>query len=157
MAIPDSPRLKRSYWRGLVAGIAAYLLSIVILSALYWVIRPFVWAALYGVPYSPPAGPYDPNSGEWLFFQIFGFLSAMAGGAATIRWSSQRRSYAPLATLLAIAIPLILLGLAMGKAPAHTSLWRFGFSLVELPLGLICGAALFYVFEIRGTDAGPRL
>jgi hypothetical protein len=60
------PPRRQSFWRAVAAAAAAYLLMLVALASVYWVLRPFVWAALYGEPYSPPpgSGPYPLIAGS---------------------------------------------------------------------------------------------
>ncbi len=69
-------RLPSGYWSGLGFGLVAFVLAATVLTLLYWGIRPFVWAAIYGVPYISPVGPFPMFSGEWFFVQGIWFLSA---------------------------------------------------------------------------------
>ena len=135
--------VKRSIWRGICAGVLAHYLALLALILSYWVLRPFVWAAVYGVPYSPPSGPYDPNSGEWLFSQAMGIASWSASGYAATKWSPPRSPWA-VATLVVLSLVLT----AIGGLPVGAMLWRTALVLLAAPVGLLSGAAL-YVWLLR--------
>ena len=132
----------RSLWRAVLAGFVAHPLSIVILGAVYWALRPFVWAAIYSEPYRPPPGPYSPNSGEWLFVQGISFCASIVAGVAAAYWSP-RRSKAPIALLIALSC----VGLLFGQFPFETSLFRNALYALHMPLGLVIGTALYWRWQ----------
>lgn len=127
---------KRSVVRGVLAATVSHYGVLFSLFFLFWLLRPFLWVTIYGVPFQPVKGPMDPNSGEWLISQAIGFLSWVAGGYAACRWDKigSNRS--------ALSIGLIFLALmAMGSAPETSELVRKAIFYLEIPLGL--GAGLF--------------
>ncbi len=132
----------RSFWRAVGAGLIAYCASFVALTLLYWLLRPFVWAAIYGEPYSPPPGPYSPNSGEWLYVQGIGFLTSVCAGAAAARWSLPGSLWA-LALFVLVPIAFVI----VGGVPTDTSNLRVAIYALEGPLGVIAGAALYTVLR----------
>jgi hypothetical protein len=137
---------RRGVLFGVAAAVIAFAASLVALTMLHWFLRPFVWAAVYEVPYSPPPGPYSPDSGEWLFVQAIAFLSAASAGFAGAKWAgaSSRR----LIWVLALALFL----LAAFGVP-HTSLVRQVVYMLGMPLGILCGALLFRRGEARISEA----
>ena len=82
-----SPPRKRTFWRAVGAGLIAYCVSFAVLTLLFWLLTPFVWAALYGEPYVSQPGPFSPDSGMWLVVQAIGFLVSVSAGAAAARRS----------------------------------------------------------------------
>lgn len=129
---------KRSFWRGLVAGVTVHYLVLLGLILVLWVVRPFIWATVYGVPYVAPKGPMDPNTNEWLIVQAIYLLSWIVAGAATARWSKPR-SWAPLTLLIIFCAILIF----MEPKPGPTSVLRLTLWFLEVPLGLLCGQLLY--------------
>jgi hypothetical protein len=125
---------KRSVVRGVLAAIVSHYVVLFGLLFLFWLLRPFVWAAIYGVPFQPVKGPMDPNSGEWLVSQAIGFLSWVAGGYAACRWDKLGSNRSVL------AIGLIYLAMmAMGSAPETSDLIRKGIFYLEIPPALGAG------------------
>ena len=105
---------KRSIVRGFLAAIVSHYAVLLGLLFLFWLARPFVWAAIYGIPFHPMKGPIDPNSGEWLVLQAIGFLSWVAGGYAACRWDEMGSNKA----LLAIGLIFLAL-MAMDNPPQN--------------------------------------
>ena len=136
---------KRGVLAAMVAGAVFFVLSFLGLVVLYWLLRPFVWAAVYGVAYSPPRGPYNPNSGEWLFVQGIGFLSTAAAGFACAKWS---KAQSPLVAI-GVALALLFLVVFFGELPAGVSYVRKAIFFLGQPIGIVCGALLF--FYVRNT------
>jgi len=133
---------RRGFWWAFCVGVVAHLLSLFALLVLYWLLRPFVWAAVYGVPYSPPPGPYDPNSGEWLFVQAISVLSWIAAGLAAARWSSRGFPWA-VASLVVITTVLLI----WADIPTSSSEIRITLYVAGTPLGLVCGAAIYMLYH----------
>jgi len=145
---------KRNAVRGVMAAIVSHYLVLFGLILCFWLLRPFVWAAIYGVPFQPVKGPMDPNSGEWLVSQAIGFLSWVAGGFAACRWdkAGSRRS-----VLIVGVIFLVLMSL--GPALETRNLARQAIFYIEIPLALGIGWLLFRCYESRdavliGVEAG---
>ena len=132
---------KRSYWRGIAAGLLSHYLAVAVLVGALMVIRPFVWAAVYGVPYSPPAGPVDPTSNEGTLLQVLGLLSWVPAGAAALHWSADR-SFNGLFTLLAYTAALLMLAF-IGESQPPMPLGRAVWYCLSAPLGLAIGAFLY--------------
>lgn len=131
--------IKRSVARGVVAAIISHYLVLFSLAALFWLLRPFVWAAIYGVPFHSQKGALDPASGEWLAYQAIGFLSWVAGGYAACRWNKPGSNKSILITG-AIYLTLVLLG----DAPKTIDLARIAIYYFEIPLALALGWFLFH-------------
>jgi hypothetical protein len=133
-----APPQKRGAVRAVIGGIAAHYLVFGALFILYWAFRPFVWAALYSVPYPPPQGPYDPSSGEWLFVQAMGFLSWVGAGAATARWSNPGFPWVLVAFgVLCLALPLFAIPIENVAIP------RLAIYYLGSAVGLACGAVAY--------------
>ncbi len=62
ISLKQPPKV-RSVWRAVLVGVVAQPLVVLLLSAVYWALRPFVWAAVYSEPYRPPPGPYPRQNG----------------------------------------------------------------------------------------------
>ncbi len=141
------PPKVQSFWRAVLAGVVAHPLSVAVLGIVYWVLRPFVWAAIYSEPYRPPPGPYSPNSGEWLFVQSISFCAALVAGVASAYWSPSR-SRAPLMLLVALSFVALL----FGQFPFDTSLFRNAIYALHMPAGLVIGAALLWRKQAIGKS-----
>ena len=50
------PPQKRSFWRAIGAALVTETLLLVLFLLVYWLLRPFVWTAVYGASYMPPPG-----------------------------------------------------------------------------------------------------
>jgi hypothetical protein len=145
------PPRRQSFWRAVAAAAAAYLLMLVALASVYWVLRPFVWAALYGEPYSPPpgSGPYPLDSGQWLFTQAIGFCASIAAGVMGAYWSPPRSSR-PIVVLVLLSFG----GLLFGEFPLETSPLRMAMYALQMPLGLTLGAFLLRHLQVRTQKNG---
>jgi hypothetical protein len=131
-------RLPSGYWAGLVLGLAAFAVSAFVLSVVYWALRPFVWAAIYGVPYVSPPGPFSPLSGEWLFVQLIWLASAVVLGRVVHAFSGIRGRW----VLLSLALPWLLLSVL--ALPSHEATgWRLGLTFLQVPIGVVVGYALW--------------
>lgn len=137
---------KRSVIRGVLAAIVSHYAVLVGLLLLFWLMRPFVWAVIYDVPYQPVNGPMDPSSGEWLASQAIGFLSWVAGGFAACRWDKvdSNRSVFIVGVLFLALMP-------MSSSPATTDLVRMAIFYFEIPLALIVGFLLLRRSEPRSA------
>jgi len=137
---------KRNVVRGVLAGVVSHYVVLFGLLFLFWLLRPFVWAAIYGVPFQQVKGPMDPNSGEWLVSQVIGFLSWGAGGYAACRWDKVDSNR----SLLIIA-GIFLALIAFGNAPENTSLVRTAIFYFEVPVAMSMGWLFFRRSEPRST------
>lgn len=148
----ETRTMKRGYWRAIFCGVIAHYVTLFGLTLLLWLLRPFVWAAIYGVPYVASKGSIDPNSSEWAIFQIIGFISWLVGGLAVQRWTPPG-SYRGLATLIAVSFVLVLLS----PIPESANTIQRMIFLVEVPLGLLCGAAIqIYInYKLRISTPPP--
>jgi hypothetical protein len=135
---------KRSIVRGVLAAIVSHYVVLFGLILLFWLMRPFVWAAIYGVPFQPVKGPMDPNSGEWLVSQGIGFLSWVAGGYAACRWDKTGSNR----SLLAIGLVFLAL-MTLGSTPETSMLVRKAIFYLEIPLALGAGWLLYRRSESR--------
>ena len=144
LSLRQPPKVQ-SVWRAVLAGVAALSLSIVVLGIVYWAVRPFVWAAIYSEPYRPPPGPYSPNSGEWLFVQGISFCASFVAGVASAYWSPPR-SRVPIVLLVALNLGVFL----FGQFPLDTSLFRNALYALNMPAGIVIGAALLWHVQSIG-------
>lgn len=144
LSLKQPPKIQ-SFWRAVLAGVVAYPLFVVLLGMVYWVIRPFVWAAIYSEPYRPPPGPYSPSSGEWLFVPGIGFCASVVAGAAAAYWSPPR-SRVPIALLI---VPNFV-ALLFTQFPFDTSAFRNALYVLHTPVGLVIGAALLWHRQALG-------
>lgn len=138
LSLRQPPKV-RSVWRAVLAGIVAHSVSIVVLGIVYWVLRPFVWAAIYSEPYRPPPGPYSPNSGEWLFVQGISFCASFVAGAASAYWSPPR-SRTPITLLVALSFAALL----FGQSPFNTPLVYSVLYAFNTPMGILIGATFLW-------------
>jgi len=138
------PPKAQSVWRALLAGVLGHLLSAAFFIVVYWLLRPFVWAAIYSESYRSPPGPYPPDSGEWLFAQGIGFCSWIIAGALTAHWSPPR-SKMPIALLVALSIgaPFVT------QFPLNASVFRNAIYALHTPVGLVLGAVLLWRWRLR--------
>lgn len=143
-------RLPVGFWPGLILGLLAHFLAGIALILLYWLMRPFVWAVLYSQPYSPPPGPYPPESGEWLYVQGIWFISSWVAGSTVAHWSGGSRRKVMFTVLLLWA------GLcAIGMPNWMVSHWRLALSYLKIPVGLGIGY-WFYLWR-SATRGQPSL
>src|SRR5262249_30709990 len=129
---------KRSFGRGIFAGVVSTFLVAVVTafaSALYYVVTDI------------PVDLSGPNSREWLVAQLFGFVSPVAGGAATARWSDPRSWAAP-ATYALIVLFLI----SFAPLPAVDSLPRQVIWVLQWPMGVLLGAFLYMRHDFESSD-----
>ena len=129
---------KRGILVAVIASVVAFFGSYAALMLVYWCLRPFVWAALYGVPYSPPDGPYLASSGEWLFVKGAVFLSSAVSGYVAAKWGGKKSwVWAVLAALL------LLLTVSSGGPSVEVSYVRKAIFFLAHPLGIVLGALIF--------------
>lgn len=131
-------KVPKGFLWGLGLGAATFLLSGIAFAVVYWTLRPFVWAALYGVPYSPPPGPYPVESGEWLFVKGIWFVSAIVLGFVATQ-AAGRSAYK---VLLALLVIWLLWALASELLPSN-SLLRIAIAYLNVPLGVLLGHILW--------------
>lgn len=135
--------------RGVLAAIVFHYVALFGLLFLFWLLRAFVWSAIYGTPYQPTKGPLDPSSGEWLSAQAIGFLSTVASGLAACHWDKVSSNRAIL------IVGFIYLGLmAIGDVPATADPVRTAIFYFQIPLALISAWLLSRRFE-PGYAASP--
>jgi hypothetical protein len=127
------------FWPGLILGLLVFFLTGIALNSLYWLVRPFVWAALYGQSYSSPPGPYPPDSGEWLYIQGIWFISSWVAGSTVGRWSGSSGKKV-MFTVLLLWVGLSVIGIPNWTA----SYWRLALSYLKVPVGFGLGN-WFYV------------
>ena len=139
------PPKRQSFWRALLAGVIAHPLIAIVLSIVYWALRPFIWAAIYMEPYRPPVGLYSPDSGEWLFTQCIGFFASVGTGVASAYWSPPK-SHWPIVALLIMSFAY----LAFTKFPLETSMFRNAIYALNFPVGLILGVLLLRRLQVNG-------
>ena len=139
------PPKRRSFWRALVVALVAHPSAALLLIGVYWLLRPFVWAAIYMQPYSPPPGPYPPGSGEWLFTQGIGFCASVVAGMAAGHWSPPE-SHVPIAVLVVLSLALLL----FTHFPLEASLLHNAIYALQTPLGLIVGTLLLKHLRANG-------
>ena len=141
---------RQSFWRAVAAGVVIHPLFAVMLSIIYWALRPFVWAAIYMEPYRPPHGPYPPGSGEWLFTQVFGFCASVAAGVAAAYWSPPSSNW-PTAVLVVLSLAL----LPFTQFPLETSAFRNALYALHTPLGLVFGALMLRRLQAKSKQKIP--
>ena len=130
---------KRGFWRATFAGIGAHYVSLLAFLVVLHLLRPLFWAAVYGVPHVKSSGPIDPNTNEWLLLQAINFLSWVIAGLATAKWS-KLGSFSSFIALLCLFTVLII----VSPLPATGSALRITIWLLEVPLGIACGALLYF-------------
>ncbi len=145
LSLKHPPKVQ-SFWRAVLVGLVAQPLSVVLLSMVYWALRPFVWAAIYSEPYRSQPGPYPPDSGEWLFVQSFGFCASVIAGALAAHWSPQR-SALPIVFLVALSVG----ALFFMQFPLDASFFRNALYALHTPLGFVCGAV--FLWRLRPRQA----
>jgi len=136
-----NPIRKRSFWRGSIAGVITKEITVLVLLGALYVLRPFVWAAIYGTAYVASKDPISPDSGEWALIQLLAFLSGLAAGAAASRWSKQG-TWTAIQALAAAAILL-----SASSLPETGSLLRTLSWLFLVPTGMALGGWLFMRHE----------
>lgn len=144
---------KRSFWRAIGAAFVTQMLVFVLFIPVYWLLRPFVWAAVYGESYRPPPGPYPPGSGEWLIVQALGFSASLAAGAMAFNWSPPR-ARTPLLFLVGLSLLLLLGSLLHGTFPLKTAFVLNLLYAMQGPFGLVLGAVMFKRWQIRASHQG---
>jgi hypothetical protein len=138
------PPKRQSFWLAVVAGVIAQPIIAVVLSMVYWALRPFIWSAIYMEPYRPPLGAYPPSSGEWLFTQGIGFCAAFAAGISAAYWSPPNSNW-PTAVLVVICLAF----LPFTQFPFETSVFRNALYALHTPLGLVLGALLLRHWQAK--------
>jgi len=129
---------KRTYWRGLLAGILTHIFAMVVLLLAYFFLKPFVWFAITNAPYPSAKTPIDPNSVEWLVLQGMNFINWFAVGITIGRWSPSK-SWAVVATFLVYVSVLALLA----PVPGTQSAFRLACWFLGSPLAIILGNVLY--------------
>lgn len=135
---------RRTYWRGLLAGILAHVLTLVILFLAFFVLKPFFWFALSSAPYPAPKEPLDPDSIEWLVLQGMNFITWFAAGIAIGRWSPPK-SHTVVATLVFFIAALSF----FAAVPDTQSAFRLAIWFLASPLAIIIGNFLYRRREVR--------
>ena len=137
MAITNSasPARKRGFWRGIIFSYIAKWLALLVLFAVTFVVRPFIWPLLYHTAYTRAPGPMIIGTGEWFYTQCIGLLASIASGYAAVYWSKPRSWWA----LGALAV-LALVSSLLQIPNASTMMLLIWF--LEAPAGILIGAAL---------------
>lgn len=133
---------KRTYLRGVVAGLITHQVAVAVFIVAISIIRPFFWTAVYGGPYTPPSGPVDPNSTEGAFLHTLGFLSWVPAGMAAMHWSAQKSRLWSVLTLFIYLASLSILAISMEIQVPITvvrALWYW----LSAPLGLGLGVVIY--------------
>jgi hypothetical protein len=138
---------KRGVLMAICAAFVGFCVAFLSLTLLLWLVRPFVWAAIYGVPYPQSTDPYDHNSGEWLFIQGIGFLSFAATGFASAKWSKPNSHWVWI-SLAAVFCVLSLLNLPIGITTARAAIY-----ILEGSLGIVFGAYIYMRTQRRSSAA----
>lgn len=129
---------RRTYWRGLLAGVLAHLFTLVVLFSAYFVLKPFVWFAFTSESYPSAKEPLDSESVEWLVLQGMSFITWFAAGIAIGRWSPPK-SWTVVATLVGCISVLSL----FSAVPSTPSVLRLACWFLGSPLAIIIGN-IFY-------------
>lgn len=137
---------RRTYWRGLLAGILVQVLTLVILVLAFFVFKPFVWFALSSAPYPAPNEPLNPDSIEWLVLQGMNFITWFVAGLAIGRWSPPK-SHTVVATLVAFMTALYF----FSAAPHTQSALRLAVWYLASPLAIIIGNFFYRRREVRAV------
>lgn len=135
---------KRTYWRGLFAGILAYLFTLAVLFLAFFFLKPFVWFTFTNAPYPSVKEPLDPDSVEWLALQGMNFVTWFAAGTAVGRWSPPK-TWAVVATLYGFVMVLSL----FAAVPATHSAFRLVCWFLGSPLAIIFGNVFYRRREAR--------
>lgn len=149
------PPQRRSFWRAIGAAFVTQVLVFTLFIPVYWLLRPFVWAAVYGESYRSTPGPYPPGSGEWLIVQALGFVASMAAGAMAFNWSPPR-ARTPLLFLVGLSLLLLLGALLHGTFPLKTTFVLNLLYAIGGPFGLLLGAVVFKQWQNRTSRQGVR-
>lgn len=131
-------RLPKGVFSGISFGTLAFLLTMFTLTLVYWLLRPFVWAAIYGEPYVSIKGPFSVHSGEWLFIQLIWYLGAIIFGVTVAHLSGVRSRWVFLG-LVAMYAALS----AIGEPISGSQGWRLVLQYVQIPAGLATGYLLW--------------
>lgn len=135
---------KRTYWRGLLAGIVAHLVTMMVVLLAYFILKPFVWFAFTNAPYHSSMEPITTDSYQWLALQGINFINWFTAGIAVGRWS-QPKSWAAVVTLLACATLLPM----FAAVPSTHSVTRLTIWFLGSPLAIVCGNILYRYREAR--------
>jgi hypothetical protein len=137
---------RRTYWRGLLAGILAHVITLVILFLAFFVFKPFVWFSFSSAPYPAPNEPLNPDSIEWLVLQGMNFITWFVAGLTIGRWSSPK-SHTAVATLVAcIAVLSLIAPVPHTQSPFRVAIW-----FLASPLAIIIGNFLYWRREERAS------
>ena len=130
--------MKKSFLRGVFAGVFTLIISMVIFAMLASLFKMFVWPMISGVPYTRSLGGIVVGSREWYLMQPLGFLSAVLSGVATARWSKPN-SWSALLVVLVIAVCFVLASPIQTNSILNLLIWN-----LEIPIGLLIGV---YYYE----------
>jgi hypothetical protein len=142
---PKSP----STFRSVLLGAMVWIALVAVLSVLYWLFRPFVWAALYQEPYPGATGSYKPESGEWLWVQAINLVASVGAGLVASP-HLRKGSVGPPATLFAVCTAPVVLSAIVGSFPLEASATGNAVYALASPIGLAVG--LWLRGRPRGTS-----
>ena len=137
------PTKKRSFRRGVIAGLLIHYAALAILMAIFIVVRPLLWSLLFGSP-QWAGSSVDPNSGEGTVLQIVSSLSWAPGGIAAMRWGGNRGRHACTA-LAAFSVALIGIAYVGGSLPPMP-VARVAWYWLSSPIGILIGS---YAYSVR--------
>jgi hypothetical protein len=132
-------RLPKGVLSGISFGLLIFILTVFLLTFIYWVLRPFVWAAIYGEPYVSIKGPFSVQSGEWLFVQLIWFLGAIIFGVTVAHLSGVRAHWVFLGLVVVYAAFS-----AIGEPLPGSQGLRWVLQYIQIPAGLAIGYLLWH-------------
>jgi hypothetical protein len=133
--------MKKSFFRGVLAGILTLLISLMVFAVLYVLFKMVAWPIISGVPYVRNPEPILVGSKEWYLLQPFALLSAILSGMAVARWSKPN-SWPALLVILFIVLIFSIFSPVETDSVLNLAIW-----FLEVPIGLLMG---FYFFNSRG-------
>ena len=132
----------RSFWRGLLAAVAAHALALTAFIASFSFLKPFVWLALSDAPYATANTPLDSDSIEWLAIQFGGFVTWLLTGVAASWWSApEGKKWIYVLAVLVLIAPLVATPLATSSLLRQAVWW------LASPSGLLLGVFLQRAWE----------
>lgn len=140
---------KRSTFRGFVAGLLTHYLAVAILLVAFYVVKPFLWTAIFGSPNWRSSGPIDPTSSEGFIVQTVAALSWFPAGAAALHWggTAGTKGLAAIVAYIGATFAFVLISGASDIPAFEAAPWYW----LSAPVGLLSGAAI-YRFRARARN-----